>query len=525
MSRMPRTALAALAVSALVGLAASPVGAQTLTIGLSFEPTSRDPHFHPTTANESLALHLYDRLLVTDELENVHPGLAESWRVIDANTWEFKLRRGVKFQNGQPLTADDVIFSAQRACCVPNQPFSLGTYIHGKTFTRVDDTTFRITTATPAATMLTDLSRFSIVSRQGGERSTADYNAGNGHSGTGPYRVVRYERGARIVMEANPDWWSGKPRWQQVIIRPIPTAAARVAAMLAGDVDLIDSVPPQDVARLRANANLALAQGVSNRLIYLHMDTNRTETPHIRANDGSPLPRNPLLSREVRLAISKAINRQAIVERVMDGIAVSTGQIAAEGMFGYDPALKPEAFDPDGARALLTRAGFPQGFRMLLHAPNNRLINDERVAQTIAQMLSRVGIRTEVEAMPSTTFFSRAGRYEFSIFLVGFGTIDLVGGTLKAVVHTQDRAHGFGSSNRGRYSNAEVDRLFAESAQATDPERRAALLRQATEVAVRDVGIIPLYHQVNVWVSRRGITYKARSDENTLAESAARAGG
>jgi len=252
------------------------------------------------------------------------------------------------------------------------------------------------------------------------------------------------------------------------------------------------------------------------------MDTSRTDTPHVRSNDGSALPRNPLLSREVRLALSKAINRQAIVERVMDGIAIPTGQIAAEGMFGYHPGLHPEAFDPDGARALLAQAGFPQGFRMLLHAPNNRLINDERVAQTIAQMFARVGVRTEVEAMPSTTFFARAGRYEFSIFLVGFGTIDLVGGTIKAVLHTENRSAGFGSSNRGRYSNPEVDRLFAASATATDPERRTALLRQATEVAMRDVAIIPVYHQVNVWANRRGIAYQARSDENTLAESARR---
>ncbi len=518
----PPGAAAALLLAA-GALAAVPVAAETLRIGLSFEPTARDPHFHPTTANESLALHVYDRLLVTDELENLRPGLAESWRIIDPLTWEFTLRHGVTFHDGTPLTAEDVVFSAARACCVPNQPFSLGTYIRGKTFTRIDDHTLRVTTTTPAATMLSDLSRFSIVSRRSGERSTAEYNAGQGSPGTGPYRVVGYVPGDRITLEANPGWWAGPPRWERVVIRPITSGASRLAGLLAGELDLIDAVPPADVARLRASGATAVSQGVSNRLIYLHMDSFRTDaTPFARAADGSALSENPLRQREVRRALSRAINRAAIVERVMDGLAVPTGQFVAEGMFGYDPGLAPEPFDPEGARALLAAAGYPHGFRITLHAPNNRLVNDEKVAQSIAQMLTRAGVRTEVEAMPSTMFFSRAGRYEFSLFLSGWGTIDLANATLRSLLAAPDRERGLGSSNRGRYSNPEIDALVQEANRTVDPDQRAAILRRATAIAVEDAAIIPLYHQVNAWGTRRGLAYRARSDENTLAESAVR---
>jgi peptide/nickel transport system substrate-binding protein len=277
-------------------------------------------------------------------------------------------------------------------------------------------------------------------------------------------------------------------------------------------------VPTSDIARLSRNADLTLYRTVSHRLMYLHLDTNRDRAPFATGKDGKPLEKNPLKDVRVRRAISKAINRQALVERVMEGAAVVTGQLMPEGMFGYTPALKPEPYDLDGARKLLAEAGYPDGFALTLHAPNDRYVNDEQIAQAIAQLLSRAGIATRVEAMPSSVYFTRASKLEFSLMLVGWAADTAEASSpLKALLATFSTERGMGTANRGRYSNPKMDAALEQALATVDDAKREKMLQQATEIAVSDLGIIPLYHQHNLWATRKGVTYAPRTDERTLA--------
>ncbi|MBM3526080.1 MAG: hypothetical protein FJX57_24280 [Alphaproteobacteria bacterium] len=234
---------------------------------------------------------------------------------------------------------------------------------------------------------------------------------------------------------------------------------------------------------------------------------------------GNPLDRNPLKDVRVRRAISRAINRQALVDRIMDGQAIPAGQIVPEGFFGYDPAIKVEAFDPDGARALLREAGYPEGFGITLHAPNNRYVNDDKLAQAIGAMLTRAGIQTKVETLPSNVFFPRWGRLEHSIQLVGWGSgSGEAAASLRTQVATYHRESGWGASNVGRYSNPAFDTLLRQVFATIDRPARERLLQQASALSITDQAFIPLHFQVNIWAMKRGVTYKARSDEYTLAQ-------
>ena len=498
--------------------------AKSITIGLASEPTSIDPHFHNLSPNNALARHLFDRLVLTDSNQKLIPGLAVSWKPINDTTWEFKLRDGVKWHDGSPFTADDVVFTFTRAVNVPNSPSGFGTYIKGKTAVKIDDLTVQIKTEKPYPLMPNDMSTFSIVSKKIGENATTqDYNSGKAAIGTGPYKFKEYVPGDRIVFVRNEDYWGDKPEWETVTFKPIKSAPSRVAAMLAGDVDMIAQVPTIDIERLKNDPKLSLSQGVSNRVIYLHLDHKRDNSPFVKANDGGDI-KNPLKDVRVRKAISMAINRDAIVERVMEGVAIKAGQLLPKGFFGVSPNLKPVDYDPEGAKKLLAEAGVPDGFRLTIHGPNDRYINDAKIVEAIAQMLTRVGIKTEVVTMPRSVYFKRASRGgpdktpEFSFILVGWGAgSGEASSPLKSLVHTYDKSRGFGASNRGRYSNPEVDKLIEDALATVDDAKRQDMLAKATELAIEDVAVIPLHYQVNTWATRKGLKYRARTDEATLA--------
>ena len=523
-----RKALVAVFLAPLAFAGAPQASADELTIGVASEPTSMDPHFHNLGPNNSLLSHLYDALVHQDEKQALVPGLAESWRPIDDTTWEFKLRRGVTFHDGSPFTADDVVFTFERAPNVEGSPSSFGTYTKGKSLVVVDDHTLRIRTERPYPLMPQDVSTILVVSRKHGEGAkTADYNTGQASVGTGRYRFLEYVPGDRIVLERNDSWWGGKPGWARVTFKPIKSGPSRVAALLAGDVDLIDQTPTVDIERLEQEPGLNLSQGISNRVIYLHMDQFREDSPFVKAKDGGALG-NPLRDVRVRKAISKAINRDAIVSRVMEGLAIKAGQLLPEGFFGVSDALDPEAYDPEGAKQLLAEAGVPDGFRLTLHGPNDRYVNDAKIAEAVGQMLTRIGIETEVVTMPRSVYFKRASRGgedgspEFSFILVGWGSgTGEASSPLKSLLATYDRAKGRGAANRGRHSDPELDGLLDEALATVDDAGRAKLLAQATELAIgRNQGIIPLHYQVNTWASKKGIVYKPRTDERTTAYSA-----
>ncbi len=501
----------------------APLQAAELTIGLASEPTSIDPHFHNLTPNNSLASHIFDSLVQTDEKQRLTPSLAVSWKPLDDTTWEFKLRKGVKFHDGTPFTADDVIFTMQRAPNVPNSPASFAGYTKGKKLIKVDDYTLHIKTERPYPLMPNDLSTFTIVSSKIGKGATTDsYNSGKSAIGTGPYKFSSYVPGDKIVVVRNDDYWGTKPKWKKITFKPIKSGPSRVAALLAGDVDLIEGVPTADIETLKKNPKVQLSQGVSNRVIYLHIDQFRDDSPFVKANDGGKI-KNPLKDVRVRMAISKAINRDAIVEHVMEGVAIKAGQLLPEGFFGISKNLKPVAYDPEGAKKLLAEAGVPDGFRLTIHGPNDRYINDAKIAEAIAQFLTRVGIKTEVVTMPRSVYFKRASRGgpnktpEFSLVLLGWGAgTGEPSSPLKSLIHTYDKARGFGAANRGRYSNAAVDTMIEDALATVDDAKRAALLAKATEVAIGDGAIIPLHYQVSTWAAKKGISYKARTDEYTL---------
>ena len=494
--------------------------AADISIALGADVTSMDPHYHNLTPNNNVAEHLFETLVTKDSRSKLKPALAESWRAVDDLTWEFKLRKGVKFHDGGDFTAQDVVFSLDRVPNVPNSPSSFVTY--SKQITEkivVDAYTIRFKTATPYPLMPNDMSTIFILSARSAKGATTeDFNNGKAAIGTGAFKFVRYAKGDRIELARNDAYWGAKAAWDKVTLRIITADPSRVAALLAGDVRAIENVPTADIARISKSSELTLYRTVSHRLMYLHLDSNRERSPFVTAKDGKPLDKNPLKDVRVRRAISKAINRQALVERVMEGAAVTTGQLMPEGMFGYTSALKPEPYDVDGAKKLLAEAGYPDGFAMTLHAPNDRYVNDEQIAQAIAQLLARAGIATRVEAMPSSVYFSRASKLEFSFMLVGWAADTAESSSpLKALLATFNKEKGLGATNRGRYSNAKMDDVLTQALAIVDDAKRERMLQQATEIAVNDLGIIPLYHQHNLWAVRKGITYAPRTDERTLA--------
>ncbi|WP_171211213.1 ABC transporter substrate-binding protein [Ruegeria sp. HKCCA5426] len=516
------TSATAVAVS-ILAFGASAVSAEKLTIGLASEPTSLDPHFHNLGPNNAMSVHIFDRLIAQDEKQRLSPGLAVSWEPIDELTWEFKLREGVKFHDGSDFTADDVVCTMARAPDVPNSPSGYGTYLKGKEVVKIDDYTVHFKTAAPYPLMGNDISTIPVISEVGCEATTEDFNAGTANIGTGPFKFQSYTPGESIVLVRNDDYWGDAPIWSEVEFRPITSGPSRVASLLAGDVDMISGVPTTDITTLQGNDGIQLSQGVSNRVIYLHMDQFREDSPFVKANGGGDI-KNPLMDVRVRKAISMAINRDAIVERVMEGVALPAGQLLPEGFFGVSDNLDVVAYDPDGAKALLAEAGYPDGFEMTIHGPNDRYINDAKIAEAIAQMLTRVGIKTAVETMPRSVYFGRAskgspeGLPEFSFILVGWGAgSGEASSPLKSLIHTHDKDAGFGSSNRGRHSDAETDALIEEALRTVDDAKRQELLAAATERAIENVAIIPTHFQVNTWAAKKGLSYIPRTDEYTLA--------
>ena len=352
-----------------------------------------------------------------------------------------------------------------------------------------------------------------------------DFNNGKAAIGTGPYKFVEWKKGDRMVL-VKYDGYKGPlaQPWDKMTFKFIKSEPARVSALLAGDVDMIDNVPVTDIETLKKNPNVSLSQGVSNRVIYVHMDQFRDNSPFVTDKAGNPLSKNPLRDPNVRKALSMMINRDAIVEKVMEGVALKAGQLLPEGFFGRSSKLQPEAYNPTKAKQMLKDAGWGDGFALTIHGPNDRYINDDKICEAIGQMLSANGIPTKVSTMPKNVFFKRAskggkdGQPEFSFFLVGWGSgTGEPSSPLKSLLVTRDKSKGFGASNRGRHSNPKVDALVVEALSTVDDAKRGQLLAQATEAAIGDSqGIIPLHYQVNTWATRKGLKYNARADERTV---------
>lgn len=531
MSFIRRLGVTAVAMAALAG----PAMAADVTIGIRSEPSSMDPYFHNLGPNNAMIGHVFGRLVDFDANQQLFPRLAESYKAIDDTTWEFKLRKGVKFHDGTDFTVDDVIYSFERADGYTGGNSSFRIYTKGKTLKKIDDHTLHIITEKPYPLMPNDLTTVMIMSSEAKGTADAatnkgigagDFNDGTATFGTGPYKFVEWKKGDRLVLEKYEDYNGPLAQpWDKVTFKFIPSEPARVAALLAGDVDMIDNVPTSDIEVLKKNKDVGLSQGVSNRVIYLHLDQFRDKSPFVTDKEGNPLDKNPLKDARVRKAISMMINRPAIVERVMEGVAIPAGQLLPEGFFGLSPNLKPEKYDVAGAKKLLAEAGWADGFGLTIHGPNDRYINDAKIAEAIGQMLSAAGIPTKVVTMPKNVYFSRAskggpdGSPEFSFVLVGWGSgTGEASSPLKSLLATHDTSKGRGASNRGRHSDPKVDALIDEALATVDDAKRGALLAEATDIAIgQNQGIIPLHYQVNTWATRKGLKYSPRTDERTTA--------
>jgi peptide/nickel transport system substrate-binding protein len=487
-------------------------------IAVRTDVSSIDPHYHAYIPNRAISRHIFDSLTALSPRGEVRPGLAASWKVVQEDVWEFSLRDAA-FHDGSKVTAEDVAFTFVRAPDVPNSPSSYRTFMKSVDSVEViDPRTVRIRTKGPAPTLLVDIEAIAILSKAAAEgRATSDFNAGRAALGTGPYRFVEWQAGSRLVLERNPAYWGGAEPWSRVTFRPIANDGARVAAILSGDVDMIEGVPGIDRAKLAAHPNLAIHEADAFRIIYLQMDSARDASPGLKDNAGQPLARNPFKDARVRQAISLAINREGLAERLLSGQAKPAAQYVPAYVPGASPNLKPLPFDPERARALLREAGWADGFQMGLAGSNDRYPNDAQVAQAIGQMLARIGVKVDVQTMPASQLFSRGSKLEFSAILSGWVGNGEPSSTLVSLMATFDPAKGMGASNRGRWSSAAYDAALQTALRTMDEPKRLALYGQAAEIAIAEMGMIPVYFTINTWATRKDLTYVARGDETSLA--------
>lgn len=497
------------------GLAA-PLLAQDLTIALAAPLRTLDPHERNEAGHNSVIDHVFETLVGLDAREAVRPALAESWRTIDPLNWEFRLRKGVVWHDGTPFTVDDVIASLNRAALRTDGPTSFGIFTRRiESVGRVNPYTLRIRTRHPHALLLNDLAAIRIVQARavnGGPVAAAALRIG-----TGPYRLADLVPGEQVLLERHESHWSLKAPWQRLRLRFMPSPQARAFALLAGEVQLIEDMPAADMTRLAKEPRAVPVSAVTNRLIYLHLDSGRAVSPFVTGKNGKPLAANPLQDVRVRRALSLAIDRPALVERVFSGHAEPAAQLLPTGRAGTSARIGAVAPDLDAARRLLADAGYPDGFAITLHTPRGRYRQDVQTAHAVAGMLARVGVRVRVEALTADVFFKRLDALDYSFYLAGWSTqTGEASSPLRALVGSHDPSSGMGQANRGRFSDPAVDELIRKAMLTLDEGQRNALLAGATDRALAEQqALIPLHHETSNWIVRKGFEYTGRSDQAT----------
>lgn len=510
---------------AAVTLAMPPAAAQTtLTLGISAAPGSVDPHFNQGTSTQTLTYHIFETLTGRRPDVTLEPALALSWTAVSDTIWEFKLRPDVRFSDGQPFTAEDVAFTISRVPNVPNATASYAGQIRSIVRTEVvDPLTVRFHTDGPSPNLPIDLSVVAIISRHAGANATTeDYNANRAAIGTGPFILRSFSPGTEAELVRNEAWWGARPDWDRVTFRYLPNAGARSAALLSGGVDLIDLPSVNDLPRFREDPNISLFSSPGLRLVYIAPNQGVEIAPHVTDNAGQPLTTNPLRDQRVRKALSIAINRAGLTERVMMGTAEPAGQFLPRGAYSYNPDIPVPPYDPEAARKLLAEAGYPEGFRVVLHAAQNARPTDPIAAQAIAQMWTRIGVQTTVETQPLSAYSPRAARLELPFSMWGWASPGHAGHPLINVVATANRERLTGSFNRSGYSNPALDELIGRAVTTLDSGARERLMREAVAIAMEDVAIIPLYQLTNFWATRSNITYQATAYDYTQAVLARR---
>ncbi|WP_415267560.1 ABC transporter substrate-binding protein [Acidovorax sacchari] len=505
--KFPRTALRA-AIGASLVAAACMVGAQTIRVANQGDALSMDPH----SLNESLQLsvtgNVYEPLVGRNKDLSLAPALATRWTQTSPTVWRFELRRGVHFHDGSPFTADDVLFSLARTQAGSSD---MKTYTNDfKEVRKVDDYTVEIETKSPypilpdVLTLVYMMSRkwceanqaTEPVDRRKGVENAASFRA----NGTGPFRLRERQPGVRTVFTRNVQYWGAiEGNVAEVVFTPIGNDATRVAALLSGQVDVMEPVPVQDIERVNTSPLTRAVTGPELRTIFLGMDQKRDELLY-----SSVKGKNPFKDKRVRQAFYQAIDIEGIRKTVMRGASNPSALLVGPGVNGFQPDIRRLPYDADAARKLMAEAGYPNGFEVGMNCPNDRYVNDARICQAVAANLARIGVKVNLQAETKGTYFPKVLRRDTSFYMLGWmpATYD-AHNAMNALMACVDEK-GAGQFNLGGYCNPKVDELTRQVQSETDKARRDAMIRQAFEIHAADVGHIPLHQQALAWgVSRK----------------------
>ncbi len=507
--------IVALAASALVAV---PVAAKTLRWASQGDILTFDPMAQNESLNNTFSDYVYEGLVRYNKQFVPEPALATSWTRVSPTVWRFNLRKGVKFHDGTPMTADDVVFSFER---IVKPTSNMKVYAQGiKEAKKVDDFTVEIITDGPNPVLLRGLVDAKIMSRAWANKNNSvnpqnyvqkeENFAARNTNGTGPFTLKSREPDVRTVLVANPDWWDKLDgNVTEIVYMPIKSDATRAAALLSGEVDLVLDPPTQDVPRLRQNAKIKIADGTETRIIFFGLDQWRDETPYAGVKG-----KNPFKDKRVRQALYQAIDVDAIRRATMRGLAVPTGSMIAPQVNGYtDDTARRLPYDPAAAKRLLADAGYPDGFDVTLDCPNNRYINDEEICQAVVAMWAKIGVRAKLNAMPRATYFQKIQQFDTSLYLLGWATATFDAlYTLQSLLHTVDPKGADGNFNLGKYSNPQVDTLIDRIKTEIDDKKRNEMIREVLILHANDIGHIPLHQQVIPWAMQSNVSAFHRAD-------------
>jgi peptide/nickel transport system substrate-binding protein len=481
------------------------------------DAASLDPHAQNEGLTNTLSAMVYEPLVGWDKQMRLQPALAVAWENPEPKKWIFRLRPGLKFQDGSPLTADDVVFSFDRARQQPVGSFRLYAFEAGIP-RKLDDLTVEFTTPNPNPAEASAVANIFIMSRKWCEKNHSitpqDIRAkeetySSMHAmGTGPFIFVSREPGVKTLHRKNPDWWGIKEgRFEgnvdTVEYRQVTAAGTRIAALRTGELDFVLDPPVQDIQKLKEDPAIRVWEGQETRVIFIGLDQARDELLF-----SSVKGKNPFKDRRVRLALYQAIDIEAIRSQVMRGLSVPTG-IALPDPKGSglpDSMEVRPPYDVAASKRLLAEAGYPAGFGFTIDCPNNRYINDEKICIALAAMWARAGLDVKVDARPRAQFFPKVSKLDTSAYLYGWGSDgpDAMS-TLTPVLHSR-QANGAGANNNGDYRNEELDRMIDAAAIEMDPKKRQEMINRALAIVQQEVLVIPLHRQVVPWASRAGVT-------------------
>ncbi len=507
---------------------AAQVQGKTLRWASQGDPQTADPYSQNEGLTNMFSQAVHDTLVMRDNALRLVPGLAVSWQQVSSTTWRFNLRKGVKFHDGSPFTAEDVVFSFDRAQH-PNSQLRQYSVPVGKA-RKIDDYTVEFIQDKPNPVTLEHATTIYIMSKRWAEKHKVEQpldfkgkeetHASRNANGTGAWMLASREPGIRTVLKRSPDWWGAKDgrapgNVTEVIYTQVSADATRTAALLSGQIDFVLDPPPQDLARLEASKDTKVVRGQENRVVFLGFDQWRDELLYANVKG-----RNPFKDPRVRQAVYHAIDIEAIRTRTMRGSALPTGGITPSTLPSSPEIEQRLPHDPGRARQLLGEAGYPNGFEVTLDCPNNRYVNDEEICIAVAAMLTRIGIQTRVTALPRATYFPKLEKYDTSFFMLGWGgAITDAQTTLSPVLRSPDEKTGNGSFNYGRYVNPRLDALIDAAAVEMNIEKRRQIIWDALKEHNAQVHHVPLHRQMIPWAMRSNVTAVHRADNVLNMES------